>query len=381
MGGQAELERQAGAPRVRRQGRVTINDLSTVLGLTKGTVSRALNGYPDISETTRNRVQRAAERMGYAPLSHAQAIRTGRVRALGLVLQIGEPDAQRPFLADFLAGVTQAASAESWSLTVATAPTETDGLDTLTRLIDERKADGFILPRTKTLDPRIELLKEAGVPFVLFGRTEDPEDCAWFDILGEQAMSDAVVRLHALGHRRIGFINGGSEFYYSRLRLDGFRSAMRALGLEPRDDLIRSDAVTQDTGRAAAHALLSTDTPPTAILCATDRCGLGVYEAAADLGLTIGKDLSVISYDGIPEGAYARPQLTTFEVDSRAAGERLARLLVRRIRKDPPEELRETARASLNARGSDGPPAMTSEDLRARIASISIANKTTQGRI
>src|SRR6056297_4238814 len=100
------------APSGTRSARVTINDVARELGLAKGTVSRALDGYPDISDSTRNRVARMADRLGYAPLAHAQAIRTGRVRAIGIVLQIGEHDAQRPFLADFLAGVTTAASRE-----------------------------------------------------------------------------------------------------------------------------------------------------------------------------------------------------------------------------------------------------------------------------
>ena len=103
--------------------RVTITTLAESLGLAKGTVSRALNGYPDISDATRARVMNAAKRMGYAPMAHAQAIRTGRVRALGIVLQVGEHDAQRPFLAEFLAGLTTAASAENWTLTLATAST------------------------------------------------------------------------------------------------------------------------------------------------------------------------------------------------------------------------------------------------------------------
>ena len=84
--------------------------LKNELGLAKGTVSRALNGYPDISESTRQRVKHAAEVMGYSPLSHAQAIRTGVVRSIGLVLQTSEHDGHRPFLASFLAGISEAAS-------------------------------------------------------------------------------------------------------------------------------------------------------------------------------------------------------------------------------------------------------------------------------
>lgn len=360
------------APETARSGtrtvRVTINDVADELGLSKGTVSRALNGYPDISEGTRNRVARMAERMGYAPLAHAQAIRTGRVRAIGIVLQIGEHDAQRPFLADFLAGVTTAASRERWTLTVATASTEDETLVTMGRLIDEKKADGFILPRTRSLDRRIDVLLQAQTPFVLWGRTGRPEGCAWFDILGEDAMSEAVHRLHAVGHRRIGHIAGGDGYNYSLLRRDGFLAALKALGLPTDPDLVGGAAVTREDGRREAARLLAGPKPPTALVCATDMAALGAYAAITELGLEIGRDVSVIAYDGIPEGAYAVPPLTTFEVDSRRAGERLAQLLIRRIRGEAPEDLRETAHARLRVRASDGPPSMTTEQLRERIS-------------
>lgn len=348
--------------------RVTINDVSSALGLTKGTVSRALNGYADISESTRQRVQRAALKMGYAPLAHAQAMRTGRVRALGLVLQVGQHDAQRPFLADFLAGVSGAVSDANWSLTVATAASEGEGVDTLKRLIEERKADGFILPRPKLSDPRIAFLRQAGIPFVMYGRTADTEDCAWFDILGEAAMAEAVERFHAQGHRRIGYLGGGAEYAYSPLREAGFTGAMAACGLPTPAELICQNAVTVGAGAQAAAQLLAQKAPPTAIVCATDAGALGVYEVAQRLGLRIGQDLSVISYDGIPDGAYVDPPLSTYEVDSRAAGAQLATLLIRRIYGEPVENLRETAKARLHARGSDGPPAKTSDALHAWIA-------------
>ncbi len=355
-----------GAQRIGK-GRVTISHLAEALGLTKGTVSRAMNGYPDISDRTRARVMRQAERMGYRPLSHAQAIRTGRVRSIGLVIQTDAHDGQRPFLAEFLAGLTQSASAESWTLTVATARSDGELTATLDRLVDERKADGFILPRTRLEDERVALLRDHDVPFVLYGRTGDPEGCAWYDILGEEAMAQAVMRLAAQGHERIAHVGGGEGYTYARLREEGFIAGMRAAGLAHDPALIRRDAVTRAAGAAATRGLLQQGDPPTAIVFATDMAALGAYDAAQALGLEIGRDLSVMGYDGIPEGQWMRPALTTFSVDTRAAGARLAHLLIERIRGAAPEDLRETARARLSAGGSDGPPRLDSRALAARI--------------
>ncbi|WP_316651848.1 LacI family DNA-binding transcriptional regulator [Ovoidimarina sediminis] len=343
--------------------RVTISQVADALGLTKGTVSRALNGYPDISPSTRVRVQAQAQRMGYRPLAQAQAIRTGRSRAIGLVLQTDVPGAQRPFLSDFLAGITRALSAESWTLTLSTSPGGAEMLTTLERLVDERKADGFILPRTFAQDARMRLLREMDVPFVLYGRVEDPDGCAWFDILGEDAMRAAVARLAGHGHTRIGFVNGGTEYNFSRLREGGFLAGLDSHGFPQDPTLIRRNAMTRQAGAAAVESLLAEPGPPTAIVFAVDAAALGAYDAAQRLGLRIGRDLSIISYDGIPEGGFVDPPLTTFHVDSRMAGARLAELLIRRIGGAAPETLRETAEADLRVGGSDGPPAHRSEAL------------------
>ena len=350
-----------------RRNRVTIADVAAHLGVTKSTVSRALNGYPDIAEGTRMRVARTAERMGYRPLSHAQAIRTGRTRSLGLVLQIDSEDSARPFLADFIAGVTQAASDENWTVTIAAEPTVERVREALARLVEERKADGFILPRTLTHDPRVELLRAQTVPFVMFGRTAHADGCAWYDIKGEDAMRAATTRLAALGHRRIAHIPGGVEYFYSHLRVDGYKEGLAAARLPFDPALVGPAAITRREGAAATFALLNQSEPPTAITCAVDRSALGAYRAAEALGIRVGRDLSIIAYDGVPEGAYATPPLTTFAVDSHQAGERLARLLIAYIRGSAPEELRELAPATLLERGSDRPPALTPSELAQRL--------------
>jgi LacI family transcriptional regulator len=346
---------------------VTISDVANALGVAKGTVSRALNNYPDISEATRLRIRRQAEAMGYRPLAQAQAIRTGRSRAIGLVLQTDIQGAQRPFLSDFLAGVSQAASDASWTLTLATSNGGEEMLATMKRLVDERKADGFIVPRTLAEDPRAELLRRMNVPFVLYGRLSEIGDSAWFDILGEDAMHEAVTRLVGHGHSRIGFVNGGSEYNFSRLREAGFRRGMADAHLAVDERLMLSGAMTTDAGRLAVLDLMRCPAPPTAIVFAVDIAALGAYSAARDLDLQIGKDLSVISYDGIPECAWVQPRLTSFSVDSTMAGRRLSELLIRHVRGEDPTTLRETARATLSPGGSDGPPARSSDELARHI--------------
>jgi LacI family transcriptional regulator len=101
--------------------RVTIKDVAEELAMAKSTVSRALNGYSDIAESTRLRVSKTAQRMGYQPMVQAQAIRTGLMRSVGLVLNVGGSSSHRPFLTNFIDGISQRASQENWTLTGPTA--------------------------------------------------------------------------------------------------------------------------------------------------------------------------------------------------------------------------------------------------------------------
>ncbi|MBM2576294.1 LacI family DNA-binding transcriptional regulator [Jannaschia sp. Os4] len=336
-----------------RPRRATIAEVAAVMGVSKGTVSRALNGYPDIAEATRLRAMRTAERLGYRPLGSAQAIRTGRCRALGLVIETGTHDAYRPFLAEFLAGLSDGAAAEGWTLTVASAP-EGDAVATYERLLSDRKADGFVLPRTRVTDPRVATLRAADVPFVLFGRHGDPDGCAWFDIDMEAAMRGSVLRLAARGHGRIAFVGGSRAHTYEALREAGYRAGMAEAGLAVAEGHVHHGAIDRESGEAAFAKMLDGPSPPTAFVCAIDAAALGLWRAAADRGLVVGRDLAVIGYDGAPDGARAEPPLATWAVDYAAAGRRLAALLIRRVRGEAPEALREIAPATFLDRGSAG---------------------------
>lgn len=351
-----------------QKGKVTIQDLSNHLNLAKGTVSRALNKYPDIAESTQIRVARAAREMGYRPSSHAQAIRTGLVKSVGLVLNVGGSNAQRPFLSDFLNGISLRLGEEDWTLVVATANSSEHSVEVHDRLVAEQKVDGFILPRTKIHDARVELLKRKGVPFVLYGRVDDISGCASYDIAGENAMRQAVTRLVDFGHDRIAFVGGETANNFERLRRQGFEEGLKRHGLTFDETLVIEGAMSMEQGFRAGHGLLALTAPPTAVICALDRVAIGVSQAAASLGLFVGRDLSIISYDGIPEGAFASPPLTTFSVDSKAAGTRLADILIQVIRGADPEQFRELDDAQLIERRSDGPLTKTSQQISAMVA-------------
>lgn len=342
---------------ISRYHRTTLSDVAQYLGLSKSTVSRALNGYEDISQSTKLRVAQAVEQLEYRPFRNAQSIRTGLVRSIGLVLSVDAHQSHKPFLTDFLDGLSQRANEDDWTLTVSTAKGDEAALSVIKTLCREHKVDGFILPRTQIRDQRIAYLKEKSVPFVLYGRVtaEEAPDCAWFDFEGETAIFQAVARLYQLGHRRIAFVNGGKQYVYSQLRRQGFLDGLKKYHLNPDTAPIYEDALNSQDGFRIGQKILHQTDRPTAIICALDRVALGLYEACKSANYTIGSDISIISYDGIPEGEYADPPLTSFSIDSQQAGWRLADMLLRRLKGEAVTHLRETQPATLIMRRSDGP--------------------------
>lgn len=360
----------------RNHPRVTISDVSHAMGLSKSTVSRALNDYPDISEATKKRVSIAATRLGYRPSPQAQSLTTGLARSVALILSVTGDSVQKASLPELLDGLSWRLGQDNWTLTVATAAGDDNDLALYRRLISERKVDGFILPRTRNNDPRIDLLRAENVPFVLYGRTREPDGCSWFDFAGERAMRKAVERLAGFGHDRIAFIGTEDKYFMAGLRHQGFLNGMVTRGLNPDPALIRSGAMTADAGAEITRELLALASPPTAIVCAMDAVALGACSVIRDAGLKIGEDVSVIAYDGIPEGAITKPGLTTFASDSRDAGVNLADLLMRRLRGEPVENLRLVKDAEFVARKSDGPPRISPRELAERLTAGAI---TTQG--
>ncbi len=354
-------------------GKVTISDLAESLELPKGTVSKALNGYGDISELTKARVTEAADKLGYRPLGHAQAIRTGRIKSVGLVLQTDEHDGYGIFLRDFLAGISQHSSAEGWTLTVASAGSQEEFEEVASRLVEQRKVDGFILPRPRVNDPRYLFLKTMGIPSVLFGRIDpdaksDDPMAAWYDIDGESLFASAVRRMWDFGHLRIGFVGAPDCYTFAHFRKAGYLQGLAEVGLPFDDDLVVADARTREDGAQAARRLLSLSEPPTAIIYSTDEAALGVYQVATDFGLRLGQDLSLSAYDGTILGQHMHPPLTSFRVDMCEAGAQLSSILVGLTEGESPDNLRKIAAAELVEGRTDGPPSLTSQDLAAHIS-------------
>jgi LacI family transcriptional regulator len=351
----------------RVRGSVTIDDVARHVGVAKGTVSRVLNNYTDISDATRKRILKAVQDLGYQPSATARNLKRGRQDTLGIVIPVGHGSGADPFLSEFIDGIARALDDLGLDLLVTTTHSRGHMIETLQRLIARRKVDGFIVTRTEVDDPRIAYLSEHGFPFVAHGRTRDPAGYAWFDIDNEATFADGVRHLYSLGHERIGFLGGSLELNFALQRRDGYRQGLAALGLRHDPDLETLQALSEKGGFAGAKALLSLPEPPTALLCATDALAIGAIQFCRKFGLGVGSDVTVIGYDGLPVGEYIDPPLTTFSQSAQEAGGRVARMLVDCLDGKEPTSLQALAKATLIRRASDGAPAKTPEALAAAL--------------
>lgn len=335
---------------------VTIKSLAAHLGLTTGTVSRALNDYSDISVTTRARVKAAADELGYRPNQNARRLSIGTPETICYLMPRHNSDSFQPFVSQLLGGLSDALNERNWDLVISQSETSQSDLDKLEQLIQSGRIAGVVLSRPLKNDPRITLLQKLECPFVVHGRTSSSEDYAWYDVDGHDAFVTAVNHLVQLGHRNIGFVGAPTHYEFVQQRLDGYRCALRHNGLEEFPDHVQLAEFTDRGGEIATTMLLDLPTPPTAIVCVSDVMAFGALTAIRSKDLIPGKDVSVIGYDGVRFGVHSSPPLTTLAQPQAQAGHRLGDMLFALIDGAEPKSQQELQRAQLVRRKTDGPP-------------------------
>jgi len=200
---------------------MNLKELAATLNLSQTTVSRALNGYPEVREETRARVMAAAKAANYAPNSRARRLATGRAMTIGHVIPLtGEAEMVNPIFADFLIGAGEVYAREGYDLLLSMV-TDGDTDKAFRQMAVNGSVDGVMVQAPQDDDPRIALLKELDLPFLVHGRTGDATGYSWLDIANIRAFRRATDFLLDLGHRRIGLLNGQEYFDFARRRLQG----------------------------------------------------------------------------------------------------------------------------------------------------------------
>jgi LacI family transcriptional regulator len=333
------------AMNITRHGRATMNlkELSLRLNLSPTTVSRALNGYPEVNAATRERVEAAAKRYDYQPNSRAIRLATGRSHAVGYVISgTLKNEIMNPIFSDFIAGAGEVHSLEDIDMLLSVVSAE-DEENAYRSMKAKGNVDGVIVQGLRREDPRIPLLCQIGLPFVAHGRaTGTKEEYSWVDVNNRRAFQRASEYLLDLGHRRIALINGAESFDFAFRRRTGYVDALNDRGITPNPTLMTSGEMTENSGYVAARQMLGFDHPPTAFLASSMLSGMGVRRAIEAQGLTLGRDVSVIIFDD--DLSYLRNGadtaiFTATRSSVREAGRIVAEMLMRLIANPggPPE--------------------------------------------
>lgn len=312
-----------------------LRELAESLNLSITTVSRALDGYSDVAEATRNRVRQAADAAGYRPNASARRLRRQRAEVVAVPLPIAAGRIGTPHLLDLLSGCAERLAQEQFNLMIAPVPKGESEIDICRRFVDGRRVDAILLVRTRRQDERVAFLQSRSVPFVTDGRTENPQPHPWLDGDGEDGFRRATERFIADGHGRIGHVAGNQDFFFAHARAAGWRGAMAAAGLPA--DLLAVGDLSEQGGFDATQALLAAQDPPTALLCTTDEMAIGALGALR----AAGRSAAVVGHDNLPLGAFTHPSLSTMSMQGEALGHRVAELIIGAMAGRPAAELQD----------------------------------------
>jgi LacI family transcriptional regulator len=335
---------------------VNLKELSRRLGLSQTTVSRALNGYSDVGEETRRRVEEAARALDYRPSSTARRLALGRTGTVGILFPFVGGLSIDPHFAEFLSGVAERVAETDSDVSII--PTRAQPGRELLRPSRLRSVDAVIVSGPALDDDRMAALQRARVPFVVHGRLRADEGYAFLDIDNEGAFRRAAELLLDLGHRRIALLNGDIALAFASRRKEGWEAAHTARGLAADPRLHREGTMSEEHGHAWTAALLSGEPRPTAILCSSMILALGCCRALREAGLAIGRDVSVIAHDdGMPfiKPQTMNPALTTTSSSIRIAGTRIAEIALALADGADPLGFREVWPAEITFRDSAGP--------------------------
>ncbi len=314
--------------------RPTQVDVARRAGVSRATVSYVFNGLADdgrvqISEETRERVLSAIAELGYEPDAQAQALRSGSTRTIALLI----PDLRNPHFCEYASGVEDAARAAGYHILLSSTTLNDDYAVEIFRDLSRRRFDGLIITGSFILESAEALailarIRQRGLPVVemseLYGVDSVSADY-------RTATREVVSYLSSLGHRRIGFIYGVGTHELGLDRLEPYQESLTAAGIPIEPGLVIECGPTIEDGYQSALQLLNLAPRPTAIIVINDLLATSTLRAAADLGLRVPGDVSVVGFDDISMANYLVPRLTTVTKNAYTAGQKAFEMVLARM--------------------------------------------------
>ncbi|PDT01343.1 LacI family transcriptional regulator [Rhizobium chutanense] len=307
-----------------------IRQLAEHLDISIGTVSRALNGKPDVNEETRRRVLATAEQLGYVANQSGRSLRQGETKVIGLMIESGQETVENAdnFFLGVTSGLQSVFARHKLDLLMLPCPGDEDPCEYLKRMVARRVVDAMIISNTLRIDRRVDLLSRAKIPFVAVGRSLSADNFPWIDLDFEGVAERAVERLVARGHRRIAITAPSSDVNLGYVFVESYRRTLERLGVPFDPLLVIRVKSSEQGGYQAAHELLQLEDRPTAVILIYELMAIGLYRRLMESGIRIGRDLAVIGFRDAPRARFLQPSLSCFRMSLYDLGIALGQILL-----------------------------------------------------
>ena len=302
----------------------TIRDVAKLAGVAPITASRVISNSGYASEDVRQRVNQAAEQLGYVPNYLARSLRSKRTRTLALVLT----DITNPFWTTVARGVEDAASEEGYNVIFCYTDESASKQEAYLETLIQKQVDGILLVPVRSKKHPIEFLRQQKVQVVLLDRRLPNIEV---DVVRGDSKGGAyqlVQLLLKLGHSRIAILSGPSGVSSADDRVAGYQRALHEAGLQPEDQLIFHGDFSLESGYQMTRSLLKLPARPTALFAGNNFIAIGALKTLHDAGLAVPENMSVVSFDDLPAAILVDPFLTVAAQPAYEMGQRATRRLL-----------------------------------------------------
>ena len=305
---------------------VTIYDVAREANVSMATVSRVVNGNPNVKPATRKKVTACIERLGYRPNAVARGLASRKTTTVGVIV----PDISKSYYAELSRGIADVATMYEYNIILSNSDKRT--LREMELIEDHlgKQVDGLIFMSDSISDEVRKVLKSANIPIVLAGTIDSEMHFPTVNIENKAAATDAMEALIANGHKHIAFISGPFSRDINRLsKKTGYEDAMKAAGLSYPEEFIVETDNTYDDAYEAWNRLKKLPIPPTAVFAGNDEIAVGLMNGIRDAGSSVPDDVELICFQHSILARAVRPQLTAIRVPLYDLGAVSMRLLTK----------------------------------------------------
>lgn len=333
---------------------VTIKDVAKKANVSPSTVSRVIANNPRISEETKRKVRKAMNELGYYPNFQARSLANKSTQTVGVIMPSSTNYAfQNPFFPEVLRGISMKAHEIGYGLYLSTGAKEEEIYQEVISMVQGNRVDGIILLYSRVHDPIMNYLHNEKFPFIVVGRPhEHADEITHVDNDNVGMAKEVTEYLIKLGHERIGFVGGDADLVVTMDRLVGYKEALRHANIPFQSNYIVKERFLREGGHEAMKELLSLTDPPTALVVADDMMALGMMSYLESLQIKVPEEMSIISFNNLMLAEFAKPPLTSVEINIFQLGYEAANCLAERMKNQGALAKRITIPAKLIERES-----------------------------